>query len=267
MSYTKPDKVEDGLESSFVDNTDPLMVNYRALGMNGYVHLRFLRLDSDTIFKYKAVRAKTYSPKRKTPLMLTYPNPGPPYDAELIDQDGISFANAPDENRVSMNRVPVFVFETVAVDKNGDLVKTEVNKLMWLEILPVMRKALKALQNNPQYGFNPVTKRPDYDMLLKVVPVSSGKAKHTYDIEPLTLLTVKGQRPQPHPNFSVEAEEAIGKDLMETEVNSNWDTVVESMKTLMSVEEIKKALAPVIIEETKKISTADTGETDPFADE
>lgn len=223
--------------------TSEFELDYRSgLEVGSSVEFRIMRLNKSETNSYPTVPVKLYSPKKGTPLNLRMYLPDRELAQDLYDHDGVRVSDIESDKIRYMLRVPIFVYKINKMTE-GKIVTEEVNKLYFVELGGGLKKTLKELKEaGGLTKFDETTGRPNYDMLLKIVPGQSAQYNKNYDVEAITLAIDKQGKPVTHPNFGLTAEEAI-KEWEDTEVRPNWGKMMEGMFALPTETELRNFLA------------------------
>jgi hypothetical protein len=136
--------------------------NNEVLGVGDYVRLRIFTLDEQDIQVIPCKRGNIVIPGKPKPISKVVHNLGSEL-ADLTDGNGVPFA---EWQGTVLYRIPVWIY---GVNKGG--VYNEIEKLMFIEIGPGLKKSLDEVKDDPSgmFAFDEKTNVPEYDLMLQIV--------------------------------------------------------------------------------------------------
>lgn len=136
--------------------------NKEVMDVGDFVRLRIFTLDEQDVQTIPCKRGTIVVPGRPKPISKVVHNLGAEL-ADLTDGAGLPFA---EWQGTVLYRIPVWVY---GVTKGGNY--NEIEKLMFIEIGPGLKKSLDEVKDDPSgmFVFDEKTNVPEYDLMLQVI--------------------------------------------------------------------------------------------------
>ena len=214
----------------------PFEFDYRnndILSVGDFVRLRIFTLDEQDVQVIPCKRGNIVIPGKPKPISKVVHNLGAEL-ADLTDGNGLPFA---EWGGTVLYRIPVWVY---GVTKGGAY--NEIEKLMFIEIGPGLKKSLDEVKDDPSgmFSFDEKTNVPEYDLMLQIV-------KGEGDITKNYLFRGINMDPKTRSvdvNYNVPAEQVLAEDADNIADTLESAEFQEALNERMTLDYIKNEFRP-----------------------